>query len=193
MAAADDQPRTGVSRRDALRLLAASTTTVAAGSMIISQPAHADSGSTPCRYDFSPSPTVTVRMINQSGNRRDCPLDHRRRRRQCPSVHAVPGRPTGPSTPTTSRIPNTGTGGIGWITSSSVSVSSPAVLWPNDGGTRHDLGRCPGHVPGRGRHRGAMPVRHRHVHRRTEPDSTRFTFTLGSNNGDSAPLRAALL
>ena len=45
--------RSGVKRRDALRMLAAATGTVATGSLIVSQPAHADTGSESCRYEFS--------------------------------------------------------------------------------------------------------------------------------------------
>jgi hypothetical protein len=71
MAAVDHHSRSGLSRRDALRLLAATSTTVAAGSMIVSQPAHADSGSATCRYEFDGNPQVTVRLTNQAGNRRD--------------------------------------------------------------------------------------------------------------------------
>jgi hypothetical protein len=131
MAAADDHPRSGLSRRDALKLLAASSTTVAAGSMIVSQPAHADNGSAPCRYDFSQTPTVTVRITNQAGNRRDslsitvsgvggeCPCGNR----TAPIEYAY-----------WITIPGTGSGGIGWITSNAVSVGNPTTLWSNSGG-----------------------------------------------------------
>ena len=71
MADADDQPRSGVSRRDALRLLAAPTTTVAAGSVIISQPAFADNGSVACGYEFNSTPTVTLKLKNKSGTKTD--------------------------------------------------------------------------------------------------------------------------
>jgi hypothetical protein len=54
-----------VKRRDALRLLAASTTATAAGSMIVSAPAFADSGSSACRYDFNGTPTVSIRVVNR--------------------------------------------------------------------------------------------------------------------------------
>ncbi len=60
-----------LSRRSALQLLAASTGATAAGSMIVSQPAYADSGSESCRFEFTGTPTVAVTTVNQTGNRRD--------------------------------------------------------------------------------------------------------------------------
>ena len=150
MAADDDQPRSGVSRRDALRLLAASTTTVAAGSLIISQPAFADNGSVACGYEFNKTPTMTLKLKNQSGTKTDslsisigntvgkCKCSGRASVEYAYYVE-IPGK-----------SPNlgTGTGSIGWITSKDASVVSPPVLWPDQGGpVRVTVGvrvTCPG-------------------------------------------------
>ena len=136
MAADEDQPRSGVSRRDALRLLAASTTTVAAGSLIISQPAFAANGSVACGYEFNKTPTMTLKLKNQSGTKTDslsisvgntvgkCKCSGRASVEYAYYVE-IPGK-----------SPNlgNGTGSIGWITSKDASVSSPSVLWPDMGG-----------------------------------------------------------
>jgi hypothetical protein len=53
-----------IRRRDALRLLAASTGAVAGGSLIVSAPVHADVGSEPCLFAFSSAPVVTVSAFN---------------------------------------------------------------------------------------------------------------------------------
>ena len=55
-----------IRRRDALRLLAASSGAVVGGSLIISGPAHADIGSEPCLFDFTGSPVVTITAYNTS-------------------------------------------------------------------------------------------------------------------------------
>ena len=55
-----------IRRRDALRLLAASTGAVAGGSLIVSGPAHADIGSEPCLFAFTGSPVVTISAFNTS-------------------------------------------------------------------------------------------------------------------------------
>ena len=131
MADADDQPRSGVSRRDALRLLAASTTTVAAGSVIISQPAFADNGSVACGYEFNSTPTVTLKLKNKSGTKTDS---------LSISVGNTVGKCKCSGRPSVEyayhvEIPsgaNLGTGSIGWIPSKDASVVSPPVLWPDD-------------------------------------------------------------
>jgi hypothetical protein len=171
-------------------MLAASTTTVAAGSMIVSQPAHADNGSTPCVYAFTPPPAVSVRMVSQTGNQRDglsitvtglgnpiCPCNDR----TAPVQYAY-----------YVSIPNAGTGSTGWTNSSAVSVTSPTVLWPNDGGSATISVRvrvtCPPRV-------GTTPVA---VACRSasstftigrNQDRT-FGFTLGSDNASPAGLPA---
>jgi hypothetical protein len=53
-----------IRRRDALRLLAASTGAVAGGSLIVSSPAHADVGSEGCLFAFTGNPVVTVNAFN---------------------------------------------------------------------------------------------------------------------------------
>jgi hypothetical protein len=190
MAANDDRSRTGVSRRDALRMLAASTTTVAAGSMIVSQPAHADNGSTPCIYGFPTAPMVSVRMVSQQGNQRDG---------LSITVTGL-GNPDCPCGTGSAQvqyayyvsIPNAGTGSTGWTNSSAVSVTSPAVLWPNNGGSATISVRvrvtCPPRV-------GTTPVA---VACRSasstftigrNQDRT-FGFTLGSDNASPAGLPA---
>jgi hypothetical protein len=55
-----------LARRDALRLLAASTGAVAGGSLIVSGQAHAAVGSVPCGFTFTGSPVVTVTAFNTS-------------------------------------------------------------------------------------------------------------------------------
>jgi hypothetical protein len=128
--AADDDTRSGFSRRDALRLLAASTTTIAAGSIIVSRPALAGNGSQSCMY--AGTPQATVRLINQSGDGQDrtdylgisvqvpgsCP---------CDSMMVV-------AYAYSITIPGVASGENGWIDSSSVSVMAPG-LWTNGGGT----------------------------------------------------------
>ena len=185
MAADEDQPRSGVSRRDALRLLAATTTTVAAGSMIISQPAHAANGSHQC-CGFTGSATVSVRMISQTGDRTDglsvtvsgvnatCPCgaavdavrvrllhhhpEHRQRRHHLDHLQDA------------------------------VAVGYPPVLWPNDGGSATiSVGvrvTCPagsgvGTVTCCRYATGTFTIG-------KNQDRT-FTFALGSDNGNSPP------
>ena len=59
-----DSVRSGVKRRDALRMLAAAGT-AATGSLIVSQPARADTGSEACRYEFSGGgPVATFSAFN---------------------------------------------------------------------------------------------------------------------------------
>ncbi len=59
-----DSVRSGVKRRDALRMLAAAGT-AATGSLIVSQPASADTGSEACRYEFSGGgPVATFSAFN---------------------------------------------------------------------------------------------------------------------------------
>ncbi len=53
-----------IRRRDALRLLAASSGAAAAGSLIVSGPVHADVGSEACLFAFSGNPVVTVTAFN---------------------------------------------------------------------------------------------------------------------------------
>ncbi len=55
-----------VGRRDALRLLAASSGAVAGTSLIVSGPAHADVGSEPCLFAFTGEPVVTISAFNTS-------------------------------------------------------------------------------------------------------------------------------
>ena len=55
-----------IRRRDALRLLAASTGAVAGGSLIVSGPAHADVGSEACLFAFTGNPIVTISAFNTS-------------------------------------------------------------------------------------------------------------------------------
>jgi hypothetical protein len=187
MAAADDQARSGVSRRDALRLLAASTTTVAAGSLIVSQPAFADSGSETCRFGFpNGSPSVTVTMANANGNNPDF---------LSITVSNVSG--TCPCTPTQSpqieyayyiTLPNA-SGGTGWTDWNAVSVSSPSVLWRGSGDATISVGvrtTCrTGSAPESGTAvrcgygTGTFTARNN----RTEV----FNFSLGTTNGNSAP------
>lgn len=187
MATADDQPRTRVGRRDALKLLAASTGTVAAGSIIISQPAHADSGSEPCRYDFDGAPNVRVRMINQSGSSPNRP-DY-----LAVSVSGVGGDcPCGNQTEPIQYAffitIGTLSGGIGWINSSAVSVASPSVLWPNSGGSATIAVGIRAVCPAKG---VGTAVRCRWgsstINIGGPNDSTTANFALSSNNGNSSP------
>ncbi len=185
MAAADDQPRSGVSRRDALRLLAASTTTVAAGSLIVSQPAFADSGSETCRFAFNGSPSVTVNMVNANGNNPDflsitvsnvsgtCPCAAGQSPQLQYSYYVT--------------IPDTGSGGTGWTDWNAVSVSSPSVLWRGKGSATISVGvrtTCPTGSD------SATAVRCGYGTATFEVknnDTLRDGFSLGTSNGNSAP------
>jgi hypothetical protein len=53
-------------RREALTLLAASGGATVAGSLILSQTAFADSGTIPCRYNFTGSPNAAIRVRNRA-------------------------------------------------------------------------------------------------------------------------------
>lgn len=117
-------------RRDALRLLAATGTGVGT-SLIVSQPAFADSGSTACRYDFGGAPQMAVGIRNRGGNQSDT---------LSLTVSGVGGTcPCGGGATIEYSyfvsIPGIGQGGTGWTSSSTVSVTNPAVLWPNAGGS----------------------------------------------------------
>jgi hypothetical protein len=113
-----------------LQLLAGSAGATAAGSMIISQPAYADSGSETCRFDFTGNPTVTVVAVNQTGGGQD----------QCTvNVSGVSGIcPCGGGATIEYAyfftIPELGTGGTTWIPSSGVFVTNNPI-WPNGGGS----------------------------------------------------------
>ena len=175
------EERSGLSRRSALRLLAASTGATAAGSMIVSQPAYADSGSESCRFEFTGTPTVAVTTVNQSGNRRD----------QCSiSVSGVNGNCPCGGTATFEYayfvvIPGLGTGGIGWISSPAVSVSNNPI-WPNRGGsvTVRVGVRVTCFANGRAAIRCRFGEQTFEVGRNS---SLTRTFTLPTNNGNSTP------
>lgn len=115
-------------RRDALRLLAASTGAVAAGSLIVSGPAHADVGSEPCLFAFGGSPVVTITAFNTSIIGDFITL----------TTSAISGTCECGGTPSIQYAfhlvtPNTTASTGGWIANNEVSLSF-ANLWPNAGG-----------------------------------------------------------
>lgn len=123
--------RSGVKRREALRMLAAATGTAATGSLILSQPAHADSGSESCRYEFDlPGPVATFTAANTvlgdffgidmtfAGN---CP---------CGSVSSIEYAYYLDATS------NDASTGSGWVGTSAWNAGGLfASLWPGGGGT----------------------------------------------------------
>ena len=114
-------------RRDALRLLAASSGAVGA-SLIVSGPAHADVGSAPCLFAFSGNPVVTVSAFNTSFIGDFVTL----------SIGAVPGTcPCGASASIQYAFhlvaPLNTAGSGGWSATNSYSLSF-ANLWPSGGG-----------------------------------------------------------
>jgi hypothetical protein len=127
--AVEDDTRSGFSRRDALRLLAASTTTIAAGSIIVSRPAHAGNGSQPCSYTGGTS-QATVRLINQSGEGRDR-TDYVGIMVQVPG--SCPCEPMYVEYAYSISIPGGDFGETGMTTSTSASIERTG-LFPNDGG-----------------------------------------------------------
>ena len=131
MAHAENHSRSGVSRRDALRMLAASTTTVAAGSVIISQPAFADNGSVACGYTFKKIPTMNIDLTNEETKADQLSISIKDTNGGCGCIKKKPTMRYAYYV----RIPGTGSGGVGWITSDTASVSSPAVLWGLSGGS----------------------------------------------------------
>lgn len=115
-------------RRDALRLLAASTGAVAGGSLIVSGRAHADIGSEPCLFAFGSSPDVTISAFNTSFIGDFITL----------TTSAISGTCECGGVPSIQYAfhlitPNTTATTAGWITSNQVSLSF-ANLWPAAGG-----------------------------------------------------------
>jgi hypothetical protein len=115
-------------RRDALRMLAASTGAVAGGSLIVSAPAHADVGSEPCLFAFTGSPGVTISGFNTQIIGDFITL----------TVGTISGTCNCGGTPTIQYAfhlvtPLTTATTGGWVTTNQVSLSF-VNLWPSAGG-----------------------------------------------------------
>ncbi|MEO1057696.1 MAG: twin-arginine translocation signal domain-containing protein, partial [Actinomycetota bacterium] len=123
--------RRGLSRRRALQMLAASGGAAAGGTLIVSQPAIADSGSEACRFDFTGSPTASFEATNTVPFIGSDSISI--------SVSGVSGLcPCGGSSTTEYAMaivaPNATLTTGGWIGSSTAGAAGPNLLWPFDGG-----------------------------------------------------------
>lgn len=112
-------------------MLAAATSTVAAGSLIVSQPVHADSGSSTCRFVFSGSPVATFRAYNTLlGDTFDISMSTVGGTCPCGGVTSIQYAYYLDATT------NDASTGSGWVASSAWNVGGFfANLWPNTGGT----------------------------------------------------------